>query len=199
VSKKPEPRLWLTVGTRAGGVVLVIILVGLTSLVALIAYRSAGAVIALTSAACVTLGVALVVAGNPVGRLAPLRWLLDSVELASRFPGVHPIVMFGHVVDCNHLPLWYVPGWLAVQIPTPYMLLLAAGLAGCVKGWRLVGSKSAASWAPFAIQGAVLPVMIVASGAVMYDGLRHLLFMLPPLAMVAASGVTTLGSLAVTR
>jgi hypothetical protein len=41
---------------------------------------------------------------------------------------------------------------------------------------------------PISLQAVVLPVAIVASGAVLYDGIRHLLFIIPPLVGLSAMG-----------
>ena len=45
---------------------------------------------------------------------------------------------------------------------------------------------------PLALQAVVLPVAIVAGGAVLYDGIRHELFMLPALLAIPAVALALL-------
>ena len=49
--------------------------------------------------------------------------------------------------------------------------------------------ERASPWLPFFIQGLVLPLIVVLAGASLYDRLRHLFFMAPPLCLLAGFGL----------
>jgi hypothetical protein len=73
-----------------------------------------------------------------------------------------------------------VPVWLAVQTPLSFAALAAFGLGR--------PRRSAVVWLPFVTLGVAIPFLIVLSGATLFNALRHLLFMLPPFALLAALG-----------
>ena len=133
---------------------------------------------------------------NPFARLDLPRWLLDSVVVMREYPMDLIVRLAGSDFATTQLPWWYVPAWLFAQLPLLTLLaLLWAGV--CV-----VASLGAFRWGapraqvivltPLFIQGLALPVAIVLSGSVVYDALRHLLFMFPALTALAAIGVATI-------
>jgi hypothetical protein len=121
-----------------------------------------------------------------MARIGGLTWLHDSIDIARRYPwDVGPIRTAGRDLHSVDLPWWYVPAWLWAQLP---LLTLAAVVAGiAVVAARIVWpprpltARTTLPLVPLAIQGIVLPAAIVASGAVLYDGIRHELFMVPAL------------------
>ena len=127
-----------------------------------------------------------------------MQWLRDSIDIARKYPwDVGPIRIAGQDVRSVDLPWWYVPAWLGAQLP----LLTAAALVGGVAVLVVEpdpGAQAASSarttfpLVPIALQGVVLPVGIVVSGAVLYDGIRHLLFMIPALLALPAVALALL-------
>jgi hypothetical protein len=96
----------------------------------------------------------------------------------------------GQLIPVDDMPRSYVPTLFAVQVPE---LLLALGLSG------IVGAIIAAVWggdrdeasagrraALFSVAlAATLPILLtVAARPVMYNGIRHFVFVLPPLAVL---------------
>jgi hypothetical protein len=91
---------------------------------------------------------------------------------------------------------WYVPAWIGAQLP---LLTLTAVVAGIVTLVAVLIRKRgperlqlALPLVPIAIQAIVLPVLIVGTGAVLYDGIRHLLFMIPAMMAIPAVAVAAL-------
>jgi hypothetical protein len=96
------------------------------------------------------------------------------------------------------LPARYLPELLLLTMPEILLLgLLAAGLrAGravlAPGGAARLGSPAGTSWIAIAT-AACLPVLYgVLARPVVYNGLRHFLFVLPPLALLAAAGLEPL-------
>jgi hypothetical protein len=133
---------------------------------------------------------------NPLARIDLLTWLYDSFATSRAYPGEGTILTAGVEVHSTSRPWWYVPAWLLAQLPIFTTVAVLGGLiavVGAVFGTRWsVGRFTLVGLSPLLIQGFVLPTLIVVSGATLYDGIRHLLFMIPPLAAVAAIGVATL-------
>src|SRR5260370_11673908 len=86
------------------------------------------------------------------------------------------------------MPRSYVPTLLAVQLPE---LMLALGLCGTAGAIFAIASKADQSTAAAgrraallaAVLAVLLPVLItVATRPAMYNGIRHFIFVLPPLA-----------------
>ena len=87
------------------------------------------------------------------------------------------------------MPLWYVPAWLVAQLPTLTAVAVASGAVAYVVALLHQPTRiQALTLSPLLIQGVALPAVVVLAGTFLYDGIRHLLFMLPGLVMLAAFG-----------
>jgi hypothetical protein len=156
------------------------------------------AVIPAAIAAPVALVVALVFewATDPIARIDLVQWLRDASSNSIAYPWDGPIRTAGTDVHSLNLPWWYVPAWLGAQLPLLTMAALVAGLvvlAGVLLGrFGGRGGDRMIVLVPLALQGIVVPVAILVSGAVIYDGIRHLLFMIPALIALAAAALALL-------
>ncbi len=113
----------------------------------------------------------------------------------------------------DQLPAWYIPGQLLARLPEGFLVLLLLGMAvwigaagawiratlGAVRRSDVVGLRSVA--AELAESRAVLVVgvaafgpigVLILQGSTLYDGIRHILFVIPMLAVVASRGLTSL-------
>ena len=140
---------------------------------------------------------------NPFARLNLRVWLLDSVAVMSAYPIGQIVRVAGSDVTATQLPWWYLPAWLFAQLPLLTLLVLlwtAICLIASVATFRWAVPRSQlVVLTPLFIQGVLLPLAILASGSVVYDALRHLLFMFPALIAIAAIGVATLERIASDR
>ena len=128
---------------------------------------------------------------NPIARLEPLPWLRDAALVSQNNPWWGVVRTAGIDVNANNLPLWYPVAWLLAQLPLLTLAtLVLAGLAviASLAGWSGgVPRPALLMLVPIAIQGVLLPAMVVWTRPVIYDGIRHLLFMVP--ALVGLSGI----------
>lgn len=109
---------------------------------------------------------------------APFRGLI----MLSRFPWGGRILFDGVSYAGFDVPGSYVLRWF-------WMVLSPVMLAGAAVSWRLMATQRQgaviALWAVVAF-----PVIYVTgTKATMYDGVRHLLFLVPPLAVLAGAGL----------
>jgi hypothetical protein len=122
-----------------------------------------------------------------------VTWLRYAGAVARDYPWAGAIRVAGRDVFSTDLPSWYVPAWLVAQLPVLTLVALACGIVGLavslVRRRRSLDARTTIPLVPLTVQGILLPVVIVANGAVLYDGIRHLLYMIPALIALAAVGI----------
>ncbi len=133
---------------------------------------------------------------NPLARINLVQWLIDSFLVMRSYPWEGTIRVAGQDLMSTELPLWYVPAWIFAQMPIATLILLAA--SAVVIGCTVFCSGGASLrpnvflLTPVFLQAAVLPVAVVATGATLYDGLRHLLFLVPPLLGIGSLAIVAI-------
>jgi hypothetical protein len=139
----------------------------------------------------------------------PFTQFVEAFRYFANHPSSWPLPYWGGTVISNHLPPTYVPGELAARLPESFLLLLVAGL--------LIGIVSAALQFSATMRGpldlkrqrlavaqlvspqarqmlilwaaALLPLLfIMMDGSTLYNGVRHVLFLIPMLALIAGYG-----------
>lgn len=122
---------------------------------------------------------------------SPLLHPIRAAQLAMRFDEVYPVLFAGKIYDSNHLPWSYLASHVALSEPVPILLL---AVWGHIVIWRRAfGSaqeKAAALGITFLLWFPMITFVVVRPNV--YDGMRHFLFVLPPLALfsgVAAAGL----------
>ena len=158
--------------------------------------------------------------GTAVGIIAALAWLvmliwwpwaqvspfanpLRALQLTLYFSDWFGTVFFdGRTFPVAELPRSYLPTWIAISLPEFYFIALAVGAA--LAAQALVGRQySRERCLQFVkigalIIAALLPLATaVIRHSIVFDGMRHFLFVLPPLAVLA--GVSVAHFLAVPR
>ena len=113
---------------------------------------------------------------NPITR--PLRALMMIAD----FPFSITTLFEGQVYDSANIPWYYAPKWLLIAVPEFLLMGVALALGPVVISLiqRRPGTRHRLTvYVAFA---ALFPVLyVVLSGAPLYNGLRHTLFVIPPL------------------
>ena len=120
---------------------------------------------------------------------------------------------WGQHISTSALPASYVPGQLLARLPEAFLLLLVVALVSAVRtgaacardtiaGWRLDSrARLRAAVLTLARERAILTVcaavilplgFLVVQRATIYDGIRHVLFVIPMLAILAGAGLRAL-------
>ncbi|MFN9623614.1 MAG: hypothetical protein ACK587_12415 [Cyanobacteriota bacterium] len=149
---------------------------------------------------------------TPSSWLEPLRFLNGAIQLFRSHDWPGGTWWNGEFLSRVQDPLhWSTGGYLLRWIPsaTPLWILLLAllGAASLVLAWfrgpfqrqrdrALAPPGLPLLFLPFLLQLLLLPGLAVAGQGNLYDGVRHLLFLYPPLALLAAIGVDQLRALA---
>jgi len=114
---------------------------------------------------------------DPVGRL------MGSVLNSAYYPDVHRTLFNGTLVDSQHIPLSYIPVLMVLQLTETTLLLLLIGAFSVLKKvrWDLI--------ALLLIWFAVPAVGTISMHVNLYNNLRQLFFIFPPLFLVAGLGL----------
>lgn len=176
----------LALNVRAGALLLLAYVAAALSLLTFTARAWRPRQLAVTAGTWVALAVVVLLAGTlawPWAQIHPLRRPFEALQRLSSFDWDRTVLFAGADVRATALPIDYVPRWEALTTPP---VVLAGALASLLLLRRAQAGRLRvlALWA-----AAVFPaVYVVASRAVIYDGIRHLLFAYPPLVALAACG-----------
>ena len=126
-------------------------------------------------------------------RKAPLLNPLRAVQAALAYPITIPVLFEGRSWISNELPPHYLIKYLLITTPPGALVLLAVGLAAAARsalrdpfGPRSLPLLLVAFWLAVPL---ALPLVRRPN---LYDGLRHVLFVLPALALLAGVGAAAL-------
>ncbi len=132
----------------------------------------------------------------PYAQVDPIRNPVDALGATARFRDwVKPVRFMGLDIPSDQLPWWYVPVWFGVTLPEFYfvagllgLLLLPSAVASLIGG---TARPRQAVFLLLATLAVAVPVsMAITSRAILYDGIRHLLFVVPLMAILAGAAVS---------
>ncbi|MBC6608343.1 glycosyltransferase family 39 protein [Hymenobacter sp. BT188] len=143
----------------------------------------------------------LTVLGWPYLWALPWKDLLAATKRINQYPWHGRVVYFGRVLPGTQLPWHYIPTWIIITTPLPYILATLAGVTAWM--WE-ISQRGRASLSTFAgrldllfVSWLLVPVLLViVLRPVVYDGWRHLYFIYPALVLLAVRGVHTLITIA---
>jgi hypothetical protein len=131
------------------------------------------------------------------------HWWQSFVEFA-RFPLIGRVRLYGHWEATDHIPWWYAFAWIPVVFNQVAFGVVLAGAARsawggppCVPAFELPTrdgtlALSLRQWLLLFTLAAWLAVMVLRPN--LYDEERHILFLYPPLTVLAALGLDGLGA-----
>ena len=139
----------------------------------------------------------------PAALVDPIGAPLAALKQTSHFSWRHKIQVsyFGDIIDARNLPWHYAPVYLAIKLPLAVLLFGIGGLG--LIGYRLFrahGGKNAIFANGAILLGATFPVFYtMLAGSVLYDSIRHLLFVIPPLVAAGSVLIARLASIKTAR
>jgi hypothetical protein len=123
--------------------------------------------------------------------LNPLRALNDFAQFHYEIR----TLLFGHLYTMADVPRWYVPAYLLIRLTIPILIGIALGLAFAAVPDRAVadsGNRRRLETALVAFTAAFPVVCHVIVHGPAFTGLRHFLFVVPPLTVLAGIGFDAL-------
>jgi hypothetical protein len=126
----------------------------------------------------------------PWAQQQPMTRFVEALQSLSRFPHDVEMLFGGRVIRSTDLPLSYIPTWLLITLPEIVLVLLVAG-AGALT-WSIMRKRAGMGTVLAQRIGMLIFTVVFPLGyavireMVLYDELRHFLFVLPVLAVIAA-------------
>ncbi len=121
----------------------------------------------------------------PYALEAPLSNPLEALRVMSTYPLFVKMLFEGHRIDTSMVPWYYLPKWLLIGLPLYLLVGFAGGILFILNQYARKKPISAYFW--MVMFAALFPVLyILYKKSVLYDGLRHAMFVIPPMVVVAA-------------
>jgi hypothetical protein len=193
--------LGLGMSVRVGGAILIAYLVLFLGVLGLDRWRRGGAASArgllptVARAALASLASwVLMLLFWPRALGKPIDGPAAALETVTKYTAYDsPTLLGGKLVASAHVPWSYLPTYFAFQLPELVTLCFIATCAAlCVWLWRSWARREPLPWLPALLAVAVLlpPAYAIVRGSTLYNGLRHFLFIIPPLCALAGLGLT---------
>lgn len=124
----------------------------------------------------------------PYAHWNPVARSIEALLSISEYPWNGPVLYFGEYIRAADLPWHYLPVWITITIPPILVAALACGAVlaarrfpSLVRRWKSP-EVAATGLLVFAV---LFPVLyVLARDSILYDGMRHFLFVLPPLVVL---------------
>ena len=121
---------------------------------------------------------------------APITNLLSSIKVMSAFPNIVPVLFMGTVYPANELPRRFFPTLLVLQLTETALILIVIGFM--VSLWFFIKGKNREPILLFTGWFLIPTLWIVLMRSNLYDNARQLLFLWPPLFLLAGMGIDQL-------
>jgi asparagine N-glycosylation enzyme membrane subunit Stt3 len=141
----------------------------------------------------------------PYGQLSPILNPLRGLRRAANFTDYDAKALYrGQFIRSDSLPWDYLPTWFSITLPEFYAVILGVGVAALiVRKIRHSGSPADFTHSAkiiFLVFATVFPLATaMVMHPILYDGNRHFLFVIPPLAVLAGVTLAWLLSVGLTR
>jgi 4-amino-4-deoxy-L-arabinose transferase-like glycosyltransferase len=126
----------------------------------------------------------------PWAQARPFQAPFEAARMMARFGWRGTVLFAGEYIHSTRLPRSYIPHWMLVTLPEIVLFGLGLGLA--LAAWRVARGGIDVRSAAFrrlavVVLAAVFPIAYIVVGRpTVYDGMRHVLFVVPLLAALAA-------------
>lgn len=129
----------------------------------------------------------------PWAHEAPFMNPISAIRAALSFSHTFPVLFDGRVTMSDSLPRYYLVKYLAITTPPLTLILFLIGIAASVRS-QLHHRASSVTLVLASLQlWLIVPLVLLAiRRPTVYDGIRHVLFVLPAVALFAGWGATWL-------
>ena len=125
---------------------------------------------------------------------APRSRFFETMRVMSEFVGAGGAAYMGQSIPTTDLPWHYIPVWIAITTPIPYLVLAAGGLLATLIRTPAAWLRAFRDRSPdrhylmYLAWLVVAPVLTVLMGSKLYDEWRQLTFVYPALVLFAVAG-----------
>lgn len=115
----------------------------------------------------------------------PLGWILAAFGTYSEFP--HEAIQFfaGEFMLPAELPWTYLPTWVLIATPIVSLVCFLGGVCVFLFRYKKLDELQKLTFVYLCLGVFFIPALIVLRDSTVYDGFRHIFFIVPPLATLA--------------
>lgn len=126
---------------------------------------------------------------HPSSWNGPISWFTKSIKELSYYTD-YPLGVryFAENVSAAELPWHYLPVWFLITTPIPTLVLAATGFLIYAFRVKQIPKRIKISFIILILQIVSLPIIAIIKGSIIYDGIRHFLFIVPGIAVLASIG-----------
>lgn len=131
----------------------------------------------------------------PAAHRNPFAAPVEAAEKLHHVSDTIPVLFKGAYYEAGNTPFYYFPWMFVIKMPEWFLLILVAGVCGvCLflrPGIQLLKRGDSLTWRRLAvILSAAFPLVYVTlAQPAIHNGIRHMLYVLPPLVALAACAV----------
>ena len=134
----------------------------------------------------------------PAGQTRPFTGVSQTLGNVTQFDWTMPVFFEGAFLQAPDLPAYYIIKMILLKVPVITLVLFALAAWLFIRQLHLQAKSRWVGFRPFLAQGLVFfailfPVAyVIIKDSILYNGLRHLLFVLPSLCALGASAIPAL-------
>jgi hypothetical protein len=120
----------------------------------------------------------------------PIAWFIEAITLMSKYNiWDHTVLFDGQQIPGRSLPWYYLPRLLNITTPTIFQIFFVIGGIWFLKRLPRLTPTQQAAGILCLLQFFFLPSLVILRQSTLYDGLRHFLFIIPPMAAIATTAM----------
>ncbi|PSF38304.1 hypothetical protein C7H19_04735 [Aphanothece hegewaldii CCALA 016] len=120
----------------------------------------------------------------------PIIWFWKAVNSLSKFSVWNNYVLFnGQQILGRELPWYYLPRWISITVPVLFQISALVGLIWIISKYRQFTKTQRACAILVILQIFFLPFLAIIRQSTMYDEMRHFIFILPGIAVLASTTI----------
>ncbi|MGB0562499.1 MAG: hypothetical protein ACPGVO_11955 [Spirulinaceae cyanobacterium] len=118
------------------------------------------------------------IAVHPASWPHPLLWFWQTNRYLSHHPWASPVLFRGDYWQAAELPWYYIPWWVGISVPAPWLVATAIGLVLLVVNYRSLTPTQQGATILVLLQAVGLPLAAILAGASVYGGVRQFMFVI---------------------
>lgn len=126
---------------------------------------------------------------SPASWSNPFQWFWDAIQYFSQHEWPGTVLFKGEYIKGSELPWDYLPTCFLITTPAITLIYFLIGLVALFKLFSHFNETQKAYSLLILLQIFTLPMIAIIKGSTLYDVLRHFLFVLPGIAVVATVGL----------
>jgi len=112
----------------------------------------------------------------------PINHLIELLRVSAQYPWYGDILFFGKTISFDQRPVWYLPVWILITTP---LFILGLSMYGVIKK---MNKPMTAIKMLILLSIGVHALFYLFLKPIIYNGLRHYLFLLPHIVLLATLG-----------